>query len=66
MGQSAAVHCLECKCVYSVEIVSQEHKLLFLFRSNESSYVVQGAGVGQSAAVHCSDVSVCIELQQST
>ena len=36
VDQSAAVHSLECKCVYSVEIVSQEHNsnLLFLCRNN--------------------------------
>ena len=35
-GSKCSCHCLECKCVYSVEIVSQEHNSnsLFLCKNN--------------------------------
>ena len=61
VGQSAAVHCLECKCVYSVEIVSHHSVILNHFccflsfsKKNHSSYGgVRDWLVGQSATVHC-------------
>ena len=73
VGQSAAVHCLECKCVYSVEIVSHHSMILNHFccflsfsKKNHSSY--GGVRVGWWVKVQLSivlNVSMCIALRLS-